>query len=476
MSTLTSKNAPAGSHSKVPTPYVLYLAMLSIGMGQTVIYAVMPALGRELGLDLIVVTMPFFDFEWVPGKMAITSLSAMTALVFASVAPFWGRRSDKVGRKPVILLGLIGYTVGTLLFNSVAYLGFQGIVAGASLWFLLLAARVAHAMIMSATFPASNAYIVDITPLADRAKGLGRTSAANQLGVLLGPVMAAAVAFGFLAPLFLQAILTSICALLVYLYLTESLGKYTPSSDKLAAPFLNDDDQAAIDGMISAKVLAENVSENVGEVTAARPEAHSDKPLPKLRITDPRFRFILPIGFVLYVMQGMVQQTLGFYCEDVLGMPRIDSVKYYATAMMASSIAMLCAQLLIVQRSRLTPSQLMRVGLPFCAAGYAVIAMTSSIPGMVAGMMVFGLGVGMVMPGFSATASYTVSAKEQGSLAGITGATAGMGFVVGPLIGGLLYDVSFDAPYILAAVCLAFLALYVLKNPRFDSVASAKVE
>ena len=166
-------------------PYVLYLAMLSVGMGQTVIYAVMPALGRELGLDTIQLWLPFVEQSWQPGKLAITSLSSMTALVFALVAPYWGVKSDRLGRKSVILIGLFGYTFGTLLFNLVAYAGFQGFLTGGMLWLLLILARVVHAAIMSATFPASNAYIIDITPLTDRAKGFGRMSAANQLGCLL---------------------------------------------------------------------------------------------------------------------------------------------------------------------------------------------------------------------------------------------------------------------------------------------------
>ena len=487
-------SASSPAHT-APTPYVLYLAMLSIGMGQTVIYAVMPALGRELGLDAIIVSIPLLAIDWQPGKLAITSLSAMTALVFALVAPFWGRRSDRVGRKPIILLGLLGYTLGTLLFNAVAYFGFQGLIGGALLWFLLIASRVIHATIMSAVFPASNAYIVDITPLADRAKGLGRMSAANQLGVLMGPVMAAAVVFGFLTPLFIQAAMTLFCALLVFYFLREakatesnvfevrvSEAKLLSSTESSAPPkpVATDDVDAeqleVFEAQISTQVLTEHAGENLGEVAAARPEAHSDKPLPKLSLFDPRFRFILPVGFLLYTMQGMVQQTLGFYCEDVLGMPRIESVKYYATAMMASSVAMLFAQLLIVQRAALSSTQLMRLGLPFCALGYGVIALTSSVPGMLTGMMVFGLGVGMVMPGFTATASYTVSPKEQGSLAGITGATAGMGFVFGPLMGGVIYNLSFDAPYIIAGLSLLLLAVYVVKNPRFDNVAAVAVD
>ncbi len=419
-------------------PYVLYLAMLSVGMGQTVIYAVMPALGRELGLDTIQVWLPFLEQFWQPGKLAITSLSAMTALVFAMVAPYWGRKSDVLGRKSVILIGLFGYTIGTLLFNIVAYAGFQGLISGGMLWLLLVLARVLHAAIMSATFPASNAYIIDITPLADRAKGLGRMSAANQLGVLLGPVMAAAVVLGFLTPLMIQATITFMCALLVYFLLPESKEVITDS--------------------------------NSDDTTQNEPKVN--KPFAKLSFFDSRYRFILPLALVLYTMQGMVQQTLGFYCEDVLGMTRISSVQFYATAMMFSSLAMIAAQLFIVQRSSLSCSELIRFGLPFCALGYAVVAYTASKFGLLAGMMLFGFGVGMVMPGFSAAASYTVQSREQGNLSGLIGSIAGIGFVAGPIMGGVIYDLNLSAPCILAAIVLAILSLYVILDKRFSGLGT----
>ena len=433
---MTDSKAPVLTSSIALQPYVLYFAMLSVGMGQTVIYAVMPALGRELGLDTIQVWLPFFEQSWQPGKLAITSLSAVTALVFALVAPYWGRRSDTLGRKSVILIGLFGYTLGTLLFNVVAYAGFQGLITGGILWLLLVLARVIHAAIMSATFPASNAYIIDVTPIADRAKGLGRMSAANQLGVLMGPVMAATVVAGFLMPLMIQATITFVCALLVYFFLAESRDVNAISS-----------------------VDNEPQSKKKGE-----------KPFVKLSFFDSRYRFLLPVGLVLYTMQGMVQQTLGFYCEDVLGMSRMRSVQFYATAMMFSSLAMIAAQLLIVQRFSISCSRLIRFGLPFCALAYLVIAYTGTKFGLLFGMALFGFGVGLVMPGFSAAASYTVHSREQGNLSGLIGSIAGLGFVIGPIMGGLIYNLHLAGPCLLASVILAVLSVYVSADGRFRNL------
>ncbi len=435
---MNDSKASALNGSVALKPYVLYLAMLSVGMGQTVIYAVMPALGRELGLDTIQLWLPFLEQSWQPGKLAITSLSAMTALVFALVAPYWGRRSDTLGRKSVILIGLLGYTLGTLLFNVVAYAGFQGLITGGMLWLLLVFARVVHAAIMSATFPASNAYIIDVTPLADRAKGLGRMSAANQLGVLMGPVLAATVVAGFLMPLMIQALITFICALLVYFFLPESRELNVKSAMDLST----------------------------------KNRVKDKKRFIKLSFFDPRYRFILPVGLVLYIMQGMVQQTLGFYCEDVLGMSRMSSVQFYATAMMFSSLSMIAAQLFIVQRYSLACSTLIRFGLPFCALGYAVIAFTASQFGLLLGMAMFGFGVGLVMPGFSAAASYTVNSREQGNLSGLIGSIAGIGFVIGPIMGGTIYNFHLSGPCTLAAITLGFLSVYVSINKRFNDLGA----
>ena len=171
-------------------------------------------------------------------------------------------------------------------------------------------------------------------------------------------------------------------------------------------------------------------------------------------------------------MQGIVQQTLGFYCEDVLGMSRMTSVQFYATAMMFSSLAMISAQLFIVQRSSLSCSTFIRCGLPFCALGYATIAFAASQFGLLVGMAMFGFGVGLVMPGFSAAASYTVHSREQGNLSGLIGSIAGMGFVIGPIMGGAIYNLHLSGPCILAAISLSFLSVYVSINKKFSHLGA----
>ncbi len=424
-------------------PLVLYLTLLGVGMGQTVIYSVMPLLGRELELDALVVMLPLLNIEWQPGKIAITSISAITALIFAITAPLWGRLSDRFGRKPLIILGLIGYSVGTLLFNSVAYFGLHGVIAGVLLWVLLVAARILHAAIMSATIPACNAYVIDRSS-THRNKALSKTTASSQLGVLMGPVLASTAVTSLLLPLFIQSAITFVCALLIFFYLNENRETKTPE-----------------------KISTHSASVNRLKLAAKLIKPKS--PPAKLRYWEPRFRFILPVGFFLYTTQGMVIQTLGFYCEDTIGLSRPEAIKLYATAMMCSSVAVLVCNLLFVQRSAMNSKSMIRLGLPICTLGYSIIAMTSNIPGMLIGMAFFGFGSGMVIPGFVTTASHLVSANEQGSLTGLTTSTIGFGLVVGPLTGGALYNFSENAPFWVSASSLFLLSIYVVINSQFKT-------
>ena len=90
---------------------------MATAMGQSLVFAILAPLGREVALS---------EFQ-------ITSIIAVSALIFGLGAPRWGRFSDRVGRKPIIIVGLVGYTVGTALFASVFYAGLLGVLSGVTL-------------------------------------------------------------------------------------------------------------------------------------------------------------------------------------------------------------------------------------------------------------------------------------------------------------------------------------------------------
>ena len=386
---------------------VLYLSVLVAGMAQALVFVLIPLVGRELKLHELVLELPALGLRWQPRELAITALTALTSMVFSLAAPFWGHRSDRWGRRRVLLVGLAGYSGGTLVFNGVAEAAGAGLLGGAVMYGALALARVFYALLMAGSTPASAAYMADITSPAQRAAGIGRLNAATQFGALLGPLLTACAAVSLLAPMYIYAVIAALVALLVWRFLPESA------------------------------------------VRVAR-----EAPRAQLRFWDARYRRLLVIGFTLCAVMGMVQSTLVFYFQDVLRLDTLAVAGRFSAGMMLSSAAMVFAQLVLAQRFGWGPLRLLQVGLPLALCSYLLLATATTLPQLYLAMLLFGSGMGLCLPGFGAGTSLTVGAAEQGAMAGLASATIGWGFLFGPLLGGSLYSIQHSLTYWCAALVL----------------------
>lgn len=383
---------------------VLILALMATGMGQSLVFAILAPLGREVEL----------------GELQITSIIAISALIFSLAAPRWGRFSDRVGRKPVIICGLLGYTVGTLLFTSVFYAGLAGLLGGSLLYGTVLAARCCQAVIMSGTNPAASAYAADHTGAEQRTRTMARLGTANSMGTILGPAVSGALAtFGLLAPLYFAAGLAFFAALLVWWQLPV-----TPQQDLTRRP-------------LSAR----------------------------LRFTDRRILLLLATAVGLFVGYSGIQQTLGFQLQDKLGLSGIETAQMTGAALMVSAAFTFLVQVTVMQRIKLRATQFIRLGLISLLFGAAVIAGFETFTVLAVGMSFLGIGLGLCMPAISAGASLAVQPEEQGAAAGLVSACPAIGFVSGPLIAGALYQVHGSlAPLFSAAVFFLVLVMLVLND------------
>mgnify|MGYP001989458691 CR=1 FL=1 len=102
--------APTTATTPRRARYLLFAALVAVGMGQTIVFAVLAPLGREVGLS----------------EVQVGGIIAGSSIMFFFASPVWGRVSDRWGRRRVMLVGLFGYTAGTLVFASV----FQAALAG----------------------------------------------------------------------------------------------------------------------------------------------------------------------------------------------------------------------------------------------------------------------------------------------------------------------------------------------------------
>lgn len=370
---------------------LLFLAVMSMALGQTLVFTLLPLLGRAVGLREIQI------------GLIITASSA----VYALAARFWGRKSDALGRRRVILFGLAGYTAGTLVFAGLFRLGMEGVLSGLLLWAVLVAARCMQSLLMAGTMPGASAYVSDLTSAGTRTAGLARLGAANSTGTIIGPAAGGLLAaVSLLAPLLFAAAITGLCLLLLLFWLPESPRGAAPAA-----------------------------------------------PAP-LAFNDPRYRRVLLIAVAMLVGFSVVQQTLAFYFQDVLRLDSRAAAKQVGLALMLSAVVALTAQALLVQRLGWSAARLTLAGVASLLAGSLVLGLAGTQGLLFLGVGFCGLGIGLAFPACLAMASLAVGPDEQGALAGLTSAVPALGSIIGPVLGTGLYQLHPQLPYLANALLL----------------------
>ena len=188
-----------------------------------------------LGFGIVLPLLPRYGehFEADGGTLGLlmASFSAMQFLF----APIWGRISDRIGRRPILILGLLGSTVFYGMFGFATSLGKEGIFLGIGALSWLFITRIG-AGIAGATIPTAQAYMADITGPKERGKGMALIGAAFGIGFTFGPLIGAAFvsaetgATPSAAPGYVACVLSGIAALLSIFLLPESLDKETSAS------------------------------------------------------------------------------------------------------------------------------------------------------------------------------------------------------------------------------------------------------
>jgi MFS family permease len=399
----------AGIQAAPPRRVYLLLcgSLVAQSLGQSAVFAVMPSIGREVGLL----------------EIQVGAIIAASSVVFFFAGPMWGRASDRFGRRTVFLIGQAGYVIGGSLFAASFWAALEGVLLPLYAWGCMIGARMTQATLMSASQPAAGAYVADITGPQDRAKGLARIGAANNLGSIAGPAVGGLLAtISLLAPFVLAVVSVGIAGLLSYFLLP----------------------------------------------TAPRQRVAGSRP--RIRFTDRRLRpWIIP-GVLMFVGAAVVQQTLSFRIQDALVLDAPAAARAFGTTMMASAVAGLIAQSVIVQRVRLSPGGWLALGLPLIALALVAMALFTTFSAFIVANVIMGFGMGFAGAGFSAGASLSVKPEEQGAAAGIIAACSSAGWVVGPLIGPGLYRVMPELPFAMTAILVlsaaAPIVLRVLKLRR----------
>ncbi|HWH14495.1 MAG TPA: MFS transporter [Miltoncostaeaceae bacterium] len=368
-----------------------------------------------IGFGIVLPILPLWAERFGASPTEIGLLTAFYSLMQVIFAPVWGRLSDRVGRRPVILVTLAGSALSALLIG----------LAG-TLWVLFLA-RILNG-ISGASYAAAQAYVADVTTREDRARGMGMIGAAFGLGFILGPALGAAfAAIDPSAPFFAAAALAAANFAVAWVRLPESRP---PGARSAAAP---------------------------ARASALR-RALATRDLGPLLVLS----FLATLAFV-----GM-ESTFALLGDRRFGYDAVDIGLLFAYVGVAAAVG----QGLLVGRlvARHGEHRVMLLGLVGTALGLALLAAAQTLALLLIALPVLGVASGLAFATVTALISHAASEEGQGGALGVAASTGGLARIVGPVAAGLLFQHAGPAAPLVAGAVLT--ALCLLPAMRVTAVAA----
>lgn len=363
------------------------------------------------GIGLVVPIMPTYMNELGIGGSVVGLLVAAFSLSQLLVSPFAGRLSDKMGRKKIIVGGLIVFALSELLFG----------VANAS-WVLFISRMlggIGAAMIM----PAVMAYVADTTTSEERAQGMGFINAAITTGFIIGPGIG-----GYLAELGIRV------------------------------PFFVAAGAAAVVSVITLLVLPESRSAMKREEAGAAVSNNDSLIMQLMRSYREPYFFGLVIVFVLSFGLANYETVFGLFVDHKFGFTPKDIAFVLTFGSIAGAVIQVTAFSWILNRvgeNKVISISLLSSGvfilLTLLVHGYwAIVTVT---------FIVF-LSMDMLRPAVGTQLSRLADESQQGFVMGMNSAYTSLGNIAGPIVAGVLFDLNINLPY--GAASLVLVLCFVL--------------
>ena len=412
---------------------LLFTVMLTIAAGNTALQSVLPAIGRSLGVK----------------DNAVAAAFSVSALLWVIAAPFWANRSDRHGRRSMILLGMGGFSVSLILCGIFLLAGINGWIGGTMAFLLFIVGRLIYGTLGAAAPPAIQAMIAGRTTREERTKALTLLGSAFGLGTILGPAIApylllgsvGVVTIGLSGPAFLFA--------LFGLAMFVTVRRMLPD-DRTEARLEEPGSHGAATAYPS--IGGQSSGASITAATASRTE--------KVGVFDPRIRAWMIAGLVFGHAQAMTGQAIGFLVIDRLALPPTEALQPTGIVLMMGAGAALLVQWGLIPLLNLTPRWMMLIGLAVAAVGTALTGLATSLYGIATAYALASVGFGFARPAFTAGSSLAVGPSAQGSVAGKVTSVNGASFVLGPSIGVGLYEAQHSLPYLTAGAACLVLAGY----------------
>jgi MFS transporter, DHA1 family, tetracycline resistance protein len=378
-----------------------------------------------IGFGLVIPLLPFYAERFSSSPQEVTLLMATFSMMQVVFAPVWGRLSDRVGRRPVLMISMGAAALAYL------WLGFASAV-----WMLFAARALAGAC--AGNIAAANAYIADVTTPEKRARGMGMIGAAFGLGFIIGPALGGVVAGNNLAtadlrsPGLIACGLSLIAFLGVVLVLKESLPKgLAPRSRKSRIAALRD--------ALARKTLAR----------------------------------LLLIFFLATLAFGGMEAVFALWAMAQFGWGP-EQIGYIFTYVGVLS-AIMQGGLIGKLAARFGEEKLLIAGLGLTALGLLAIPLAHDLPVLVVAMSCLALGMGAMQPSLNSLISRRAGAEEQGEVMGVAQSVASLSRVLGPLLAGALFaGLGRDAPFLVGMALVVAAAALGCGIPPAEAAAQPR--
>jgi DHA1 family tetracycline resistance protein-like MFS transporter len=367
-----------------------------------------------IGFGIIIPLLPLYaevmnaDPETIGLVMATYSLTQFVA------APFWGRTSDRIGRRPVLLVSLAGAVV------AYVWLGFAD-----NIW-MLFGARALGGF-MAGNISTAFAYVADVTTRETRAKGMGLIGAAFGLGFVIGP------AIGGL------------------------LAGHDPLHADYRTPALAAAALSALALVLGIFLLKESLKPEIRARIAARPRATRTKMF-KDALTHPGVGLLIGLSFLATFAFAGLEATFALWSKRQFGWGPAQNGYLFALVGILGAIVQ--GGMIGRLNKRMGELRLIVAGAGALALGIALIPASKHIEVLVCAMAISGFGFALISPALNSLISLQVDEEDQGGTMGVTRAATTLARVAGPAFaGGLFGYLGRDWPYYAGAAIMALVMM-----------------
>lgn len=383
-----------------------------------------------MGFGIVLPLLPFYASKFDASALTIGLLYSVYSFAQLIFSPFWGSLSDRIGRRPVMLVSTLGASVAYLLF------AFSG-----SLWVLFLSRLLAG--IMGGNISTAQAYIADVTTEDNRAKGMGMLGAAFGIGFVAGPAISSIMMHGnseasYIWPGLIAAGLSAMSFFLVVFFLPETVQ---PGS-KVA------DDATRVQRL---SIFSRGFWVFMRDSKSGL--------LPTLLICV----LLLSIG------QSSLYSAFPLYCKAALSLtPRDVGMQFVYMGLVAIVIQGGLIRRLV---KRFGEKKLFLAGNILMIAGLALIPLAWSKLSLTLILCLMGVGGSLNGPTITSLISKEAKPGAVGRVMGCSQGFSALGRVIGPAWGGVLFSASPKLPFFLTASLLAITVFFGLQV--HDSIDSA---